>query len=170
MPPPPPWPLAWARRLTALLFRPILFGASGALGLILAFALAAVPAAIIAVAIVFAAGAAGLFAATRHYRWRTPPLDAARMAVTAALLLGTATSLPLGMAAFSPVDLYDGRAIATFAIAVLGQFIAVRAFRWSVTASNSDLEQTSWAGSELEIRGHRTADDDPSGAKPSLER
>lgn len=133
MPPPPPWPLAWARLLTALLFWPLLFGASGGLGLIVAFVLSTWPAALWAAALLLVAAAAGLFAATRHYRWRTPPLDAARTAVTAVLLLGIATSLPLGVAAFSLVDLRDGRVVASLAVAVVGQLIAVWAFRWSVT-------------------------------------
>lgn len=136
MPPPPPWPLAWARLLTALLFWPLLFGASAALALIVAFMLSGVPAALVAAALLFASGAAGLFAATRRYRWRTPPVDAARMAVTAVLLLGTAASLPLGVAAFSLVNLQDGRVIAALATAVLGQLIAAGASRWSMPERN----------------------------------
>jgi hypothetical protein len=102
------------------------------LAIILTFLLAGHVLVIGAVASVLGGASAGLFFAVRHYRWRTPPLDAQRSAICAVLMLGTATNLPLGVAAFSPAGIDDARVMAALALAALGQVGTIAAFRWSM--------------------------------------
>ena len=130
--PPPPWPFALARRATALLFWPLMACAMGAMALLLAFLLAGNIALIGGSALVLSTIAAGLLWAVRHYRWRTPPIDALRSVVSAVLMLGTATNLPLGIAAFSPAGIDDLRVLAAFALSAVGQVATFAAYRWSI--------------------------------------
>lgn len=132
MSPPPPWPFFLARLATTLLFWPLTVGATGAMAIMLSFFLAGHVLLVGAVASILAALAAGLFFAVRHYRWRTPPLDAQLSAICAALMLGTAMNLPLGVAAFSPAGIDDARVIAALALAAFGQVGTIAAFRWTM--------------------------------------
>jgi predicted permease len=108
------------------------------MAIIIAFLLAGSAALIGGIALVLAAVAAGLFWAVRHYRWRTPPLDAMRSAVSAVLMLGTATNLPLGVAAFSPAGIDDLRVVAALAASALGQVASFAAYRWSMAERQPD--------------------------------
>lgn len=127
-----------ARLLTAVLFWPAMVCATGAMALVLTFLLAGHATPIGTVALVLAAGAAGLFGAVRSYRWRTPPLDAMRSAVCAVLMLGTAANLPVGVAAFSPAGIHDVQVIVSLALATVGQVAAFAAFRWSLAERQTD--------------------------------
>lgn len=138
MKPPPPWPFALARRATALLFWPLMVGATGTMAILLAFLLAGNMALIGGIAFVLVAIAAGLLWAVRHYRWRTPPLDALRSVVSAVLMLGTAINLPLGIAAFSPAGIDDLRVLAALAASALGQVATFAAYRWSMAERRPD--------------------------------
>lgn len=124
MPPPAPWPLALSRLVTALLFWPLLIASTCAIAVVLAFVLAGHPFTAHAVALAFAMGGAGQLAAVRRYRYRRPPGEAARSALSAVLMLGTATNLPLGVAAFSPAGIRDLWVVACLALAGLGQVVA----------------------------------------------
>lgn len=124
MPPPPPWPLALSRLVTALLVWPLLIASTCAIAVVLAFVLAGHALAIHATALAFALGGAGQFVALGRYRYRRPPGEAARSAVSAFLMLGTATNLPLGVAAFSPSGIHDLWVVACLALAGLGQLVA----------------------------------------------
>lgn len=124
MPPPPPWPLALSRLATALLFWPLLIASTCAIALVLAFVLAGHALAVQAVALAFAAVGAGQFAAVWRYRYRTPPGQAARSAVSAFLMLGTAANLPVGVAAFSASGIHELRVMACIALACVGQCAA----------------------------------------------
>jgi hypothetical protein len=113
-------------------------GATGTMAILLAFLLAGNIALIGGVALVLVAIAAGLLWAVRHYRWRTPPLDALRSVVSAVLMLGTATNLPLGIAAFSPAGIDDLRVLAALAASALGQVATFAAYRWSMAERQPD--------------------------------